>query len=64
MGMKSTPKDPYVCSQCGGTFEKVVLDEEAEAKYKRNFPDALIGDKTIVCDNCYTRFMQWMSRKN
>lgn len=47
----------YHCAWCLGVFTKTVSDEEAEAEYRRLYPDAARAgdDREIVCDDCFKR---------
>ena len=54
----------YLCDGCGGTFQNERPDEEAQAEAVRNFGvrgDSITIPMAIVCDDCYTRIMQWAS---
>lgn len=44
--------DAYKCAICGGEYDKVISDEEAQAEFERDFP----GDaepQIVLCDPCY-----------
>ena len=47
----------YTCANCGETYEYEWSDEEALAEAVSTF--GVIDDPTIVCDDCYQRFMDW-----
>jgi hypothetical protein len=43
----------YTCEECGGTFDKVVSDDEAHAERLNNFGAAFADDLAVICDDCY-----------
>ena len=53
--------DEYKCAKCGETYEKGWTDEEAAQEYKDKFPaeEAAQLPAAIICDDCYTTFMEW-----
>jgi rubredoxin len=56
----------YVCAKCGGTFEKMVPDEEADAEARKIF-GAVTDDMALVCDDCFQALeqrFQWKVKRN
>lgn len=50
--------DVFTCALCGGTFEKSRSDAEAQAEYRRDFPDALADEApAAICEDCYAKVM-------
>jgi len=54
-GAEASSSGTYMCANCHGVFDPVVSDEDCDAEYARNFPDAAAcGEpREIVCDDCY-----------
>ena len=55
---------PYVCGNCGGTFEKTCSDEEALAEARSTWKPGSDGDidqgeQVTVCDDCWRQIMEW-----
>jgi hypothetical protein len=48
----------FTCASCGGVYEKVWSDAEAQAEYRANMPEVPRDEPTdLVCNDCYERFM-------
>ena len=43
----------YQCALCGGIFQKVWSDDEANAEYAELFPDQQDEPMEVVCENCF-----------
>lgn len=54
--MEEIKSNQYQCENCGGIFEKVRSDEEAQAEAEQEFPGET--DLAIVCDECYKEIMR------
>ena len=51
--------DTYICSACGGTFEKITSEEEVVAECEELFdtePDD--PNMCIVCHDCWLKVMR------
>jgi uncharacterized protein with PIN domain len=46
-------KNEYRCAMCKEVFKKGVSDEEAIEEFHKDFPDILIEDTSLICDECY-----------
>lgn len=53
------PNETYRCENCGVTFEKGWTDEEADEERRVNWPDFTPEECSIVCHDCYKKFMEW-----
>lgn len=49
--------DYYMCKICGGVFEKEISDSEALKEKDELFPETLIEDCEIICDDCFKKIM-------
>lgn len=51
----------YTCAHCGGVFEFGTPDEEAEAEYRRDYPELAAANvpRDIICDDCYKQYTGW-----
>jgi hypothetical protein len=48
----------FTCGACGGTFDKGVSDEEAEAERQALTPDGMLEDETgVTCGDCFRKIM-------
>jgi DNA-directed RNA polymerase subunit RPC12/RpoP len=61
--------EPYTCGICKEEFIREIDDSASIAQMKENFPvavaiDELAGeDPGIMCDECYNRFLKWLSQE-
>ena len=64
---KSEPLNPneYRCENCLEVYEKDWSDDEAQAEYEANFPNAAKQGvpRAIVCDDCYKEMIAWKDPK-
>lgn len=53
----------YTCARCLGVFGAGWSEEEAEAEYRRDFPElaAANAPRDVICDECYKQFTGWKS---
>lgn len=56
-------QDTYVCESCGETFESERSLGEAEAEMRQQWGDLPHHERSILCDDCYEQFMDWMAAK-
>ena len=59
---KKKTTEEFTCEHCGETFENDWSDKEAlkEAEqWGKNPP----GGLSIICDDCYNKFMGWADKK-
>lgn len=54
------------CDVCHKTFVSAWSQEEAEAEYDKNFPEAKAKnvERGVLCSACYREFLVWMSKKS
>jgi hypothetical protein len=50
----------YRCANCNGIFEKTTSDEEALAEARELFGDLPQSQLSVVCDDCFKAFMEWV----
>jgi hypothetical protein len=43
----------YICTLCGETFNEGASEEDAIKEYNAKFPEAVLVNKVIVCDDCF-----------
>lgn len=58
--MAKLSPNKFRCDNCGGIFDKGD-EEEALAEMKGNFGDLPADERAVICDDCYEKFMKWMS---
>jgi hypothetical protein len=46
----------YQCAICGGVFEEVWDDVEADLEYLRYFGTTPEAGRKLVCEDCYQKF--------
>jgi hypothetical protein len=56
-------KNEYRCAMCQGVFNKGLSDEEAIEEFHKDFPEVLIEDTELICDDCYRIIMLDVKRK-
>jgi hypothetical protein len=45
----------YECAACGGIFDKVGSDEDADKEYAGLFPTHSDEPRAVVCDDCFKK---------
>ena len=43
----------FKCAACGGIFTKGWTDDEASDELHTKFPDEVLSDAAVVCDDCF-----------
>ena len=52
-------ENEFRCANCGGVFEKGWSDEEAREEAKQWTKEEMASGESVICDDCYTEFMNW-----
>lgn len=50
---RALKKNEYRCAMCQGVFNKGLSDDEAIENFHKDFPEILIEDAAIICNDCY-----------
>jgi hypothetical protein len=49
-----------ICARCGEPFEPTRSDAEADAEYRREFPEVSAREpRAVICEVCWQEFQRW-----
>lgn len=58
MATERLKANEFRCAICGGVFTKGWSEEEAIAEMKKDFPDFILEQCDVICDDCYREIME------
>lgn len=65
--MMTTPSQEsseFTCFLCHKTFGKLWSDAEAKAEMQTRPPELSEGDLGVICNDCFSPFMQWFEKRD
>ena len=54
----------FKCAKCGGVFEKIITEEEAEKEMLEIWGNIPEEERIIICDNCFKSIPLEEMKKN